>query len=187
MNRFEELFINTFRELDTRSRSTHPYDLVKCAGLIRLLLLDRYPLVNRANTSELRITFDMPVQKIENPKDAGFAPTFFARFDGINPDVPLSDNAEIKKHSLKAFLSKIVMTVEEHDVRIKDIIRFEAHITGGIHAGDVTDVKDKAIEGVAGLQYICDIHATAYQIKSISRVVVRALQPLHDDIMSRYS
>jgi hypothetical protein len=62
LNKYDELFLNTLKDLRAKANSNDRYQLIKASGLLRLLLLDG--LVDRVNSKHrIKLKFFLTMRK----------------------------------------------------------------------------------------------------------------------------
>ena len=181
----EDLFIRALDELDQKSASPDWYDNLAISRLLRQLLIDGNSLVNQAN-KEYKVKIRYHIGLPEN------TPSSFvllsAMLDGFDPD-PSRPEHQTALLSLDKFLAAKVMTYFNIEFAVHDLICFEANIKGGVHHGSPKDEKGKKLEELAkrfryepGTERL---RGSGAQLRSISRVVLKALKPLREAIEAK--
>lgn len=129
----EWLFRRTFEDLDERvsKRSAMSrYELLGCSSILRKLLLDGHPLVDKANKGRagrgVSISFRAHKFIARLPHRSVF------HSDGI---IPGNDDTQILNLSRDAWLRHKAAEFDGEAVTVKDLILFAAHVEGGVHAG----------------------------------------------------
>jgi hypothetical protein len=137
----EALFVATLDWLH-RASTRDPldaYEMVLTSGRLRLLLLDGAPLVHTVNRERrLKLAFDVGDH---SPPPAPLPqPLFWAVPDGLNPNhMTTTHNVPMLSLSLDEFLARRILVYEGVDVKVKELIRHAAHVSGGVHAGEPED------------------------------------------------
>jgi hypothetical protein len=76
------------------------------------------------------------------------------------------------------------MVVEGLPVTVHDVIDQLAHIEGGVHTGDARTAKERALAEASRYFGIGGLPAGWRVLAAIARVVVRAVAPLRDAVVS---
>ncbi|MDA1330530.1 MAG: hypothetical protein DWG76_06775 [Chloroflexi bacterium] len=179
MNEKEELFIETIGDLKKRLESTNEYEILGISGLLRKLLIDNNPLVHQVNRNyKKKLDFEISVdQFFENLDKPGIPrPEMYFVQDGIDPETSRPGKAS-KSVGLQALLATPVMLIKEKVYSVKDIVKFEANVMGGVHSG-YPDSSQEQISVISAEISIGGFRASLRQLKAIGRIVVRALEPL---------
>jgi hypothetical protein len=171
-------FCRRYEELSVLVESKDAFNILKISANLRLLLLNG--LMQKANRNQkLNIIFTI----------VSLDPELLKEFlDLLHPDSirvfsfqdilypKLFPNLKTKKVKLKEFLSTHLGLASKTELTVKDIIKYEANVKGGVHLGsprkDVEKEIDQEIFYVGGLRF------TLRQLTSIARVTLEALKPL---------
>ncbi len=86
--------------------------------------------------------------------------------------------------NLDRFLAQPIVKFNETIITVRDAIRFEANVKGGVHVGNVNanDSDEVAMEG--SILRWEGHRPTLRQLIPIARVVIHALDPLYNAIVS---
>ena len=103
--------------------------------------------------------------------------------DGIDPERDPAAQRPIEEATRDRFLSRRVMFVHGHDIAVRDLIDQLAHIERAVHSGRVRNVRHALVTRVNKEVYFGDLPMGVQQVKSIARVVVRALTPLREAVL----
>jgi hypothetical protein len=183
----EALFVKTLEDLQRRTTDeTDEYEVLLSAGLLRKLLMDSTPLINRVNSVEgrrltirFRINGPTPYQELL----LSHGPIFWSLEDGIDPDLGqppgLVNPVEATRDQL---LARQVMQLQGTPVTVRDLIDQLAHIEGAVHNQQPRERREELLKAVAQQIYIRGLPAGVSQIRSIGRVVIRGLRPLRDAV-----
>lgn len=175
----DSLFLATLADLQQRvEEPKSEYELVKSAGLLRLLLLDPIPLlslVGKAHDFKPRFRVTWPVLPDDIPEDG---PAVWACLDGISPRWHHAPNPKVKVMRLDDFLALHVLWTRPQRNTVKDLIRQAAHIECGVHAGDPKSREDQFLADVADGLRLGGASPVVRSLRGIGAVVVDAAQPL---------
>jgi hypothetical protein len=170
------LFIKTLEDIEKKMESRDEYEIILISGLLRKLLLDNNPLVNQVNQSrKLKIFF------IVNDRQTPIGDnslTFWAIEDGFDPNtsVPrLTKAIEVNKDQL---LKRRIMIINRQTITVLDLIKFLSHVQGGIHVGKPTSSEEVNLKEIQKYLGIGGLPAGIRSILSISRVILKGLEPL---------
>jgi hypothetical protein len=179
----DELFLETLRDLGTRTAvEASEYDVLRSSALLRQLLLDDDPLVHQVNRDRrLRLVFRTNVSEPIWKKAGIEPPAFWSRHDGLDPETALvpPEVAELKRDGL---LASVVMIVDGRNFTVRDVVDQAAHVLGGVHAGKPREEAQEALSAVAAAFRIGNADPITGALRAISRIVLRALQPLRREI-----
>jgi len=179
MDHATALFMATLADIETRLTLKDPYEVLIISALLRKLLIDEHPLLNQVNSSyRIRVSFE-----ILPPNDALVqSADFYILADGLDPETA---NRPAKSATLSRdqFLKAIVLARAGKRYTIRDLIKFEANIMGGVHAGSPRTEKEKALKEINSIYEIMDTRGSLVQLKAIARVVLKAVKPLRDRII----
>jgi hypothetical protein len=103
--------------------------------------------------------------------------------DGLDPDPALEPIYRSPSElTIDEFLRHPIMRLDGKEQSMKDIIKFAANVAGSIHL-DPKPKREYAIIKAFSNQYgIGGLRLGIYPLGAISRVTLKALQPLLDDI-----
>jgi hypothetical protein len=172
------LFCRTYDDLSERISSQDPYVILGASALIRKLFIDDDPLVDQVNRSH-KIKLSFVIGEIDTPyhrevmKDK---PRYWSLQDGLDPKTKLvaGGTTTLKRDK---FFDTVVLIANGKEFNIRELIKFEANVMGGIHAGKAKTDQEKALASLAGL-YMGNTRASLRQLLAISRVILSALSPL---------
>lgn len=179
----EKLFLNTIDDLKTKIERLTQYDLLKCSGLIRLLLLDSPSLVDQVNrVQKIKITYrvnkrhDWP--ELE-PLPDGTKPRAMFTMMFI---LPQENSNSVENLNIKDFLKYELLSNEEQDFTVLDIIKICANKYGGVHSENVKKPEDLLLDDLHHRFKFNDSSSILHALYSISKICLIALQPLVDSI-----
>lgn len=176
MNEFEELFLNTIKDIEKRLSSSDPYEILMISGLLRKLFLDSYPLVDRVNKEhKLKIEFEIVDRSRKMPYEKDIV--FWSIQDGLFPETAPSFRKRIVV-SRDKFFNTIVAKTKNEEFSVKDVIKFKANVCGGIHADSPKSEKDEILQRISKYISIGGYESNLRQLKAIARVILKSLEPL---------
>lgn len=175
MNR-EELFLETIAELSRHAREgASEYEVLMSAALLRKLLLDDEPLadqVNRRPKLTIRYRFnDFPM--LELP-----APYFWTVQEALDPECLNGPELLVVEGSRDRFLRQPIMYVEPHEITVKDLIKYVAHVHGAVHLGKPKTDKDAILAGIDDRMRSGQYAPGIRSLLSVSRIVLGGLTAL---------
>jgi hypothetical protein len=181
----EWLFVETVTDIDRRSQrrtAYNRYELLGIAPLLRKLLLDRGPLLDKVKSDRLNgpLIFAVHPWRPPTPVDRQDDPKYELQLG--TPDI--GAEADPPAEGVPSFLSTVVGQVGGDDLTVKQVIRYYAHAEGGVHFGVPEDPVEVKLARVAPLLVG---HSTG-QIEILARlgrVTAQALEPLRDAILAR--
>jgi hypothetical protein len=177
---FEEekyLFVRTIEDLKMKVESTDLYEILNISALLRKLFLDDYPLVNKVNSEyKLKIIYHIGLPSafiLSNGQNKNWF-----LLDGFDPETgrPGRENSFV---SIDRLLSATVIRVNSNNYSVKDIIKYEANIKGGVHSGKVQNEKEQTLEDIKCFFNISGGQPSRYQLQAIGRVVLKGLNELY--------
>jgi len=139
MNEIEELFVESLQDLRLRNKYPSKYNILKASGILRLLLLDKYPLINQVN-NEYKLKIKFAVRKLHNI-DPGPG---VLNMEGIEP-IEGEDLNNIENLSLDKFVNKRCLICNQYLYSVKDVININANNFGGVHFGRQRSPKENEI------------------------------------------
>jgi len=174
----EKLLLETAKDLLNDVTKPTEYSLVKASGLLRLLLLDDYPLIDRANRHHrLRIRFAVGSLQPFSASRGGFI------MRGFGPKSP-GQFVQATRHQ---FLGCNCLALSGEVFSVADIIKTTAHKRGGVHVDDsLKDSKDRALFAAMKGEILCGfrdgqekVDPVLAMIVEIARTTLLAIQPLN--------
>ena len=178
---FRRHFLDACNDLETKIQSSTEYEILKASGLLRELLLDSRPLVHQVNAQyKLKLRFEIGPGK-PLPTALG-EPSFWAKLDGLYPP-DASPGTQILVVNLDGLMATVALRTPGTTFMIRDLIDFEANVMGGVHPGIPKDNKEAQLAQIRSL-FMGDLPASLRQLKALSKVVLRGLEPLRQQIES---
>jgi hypothetical protein len=181
-----QLFIRTLSDLEKRVAATDEYEVLLSAGLLRKLLMDQTPLMDKVNSAyrlkiRFRINGESPYERLVHED----GPVYWSLEEAIDPEIALPPGMRAPFDATRdQFLARHVLRVRGSWVTVRDLIDQLAHIEGAVHKHDPENEREEILQRVARQIYIGGLPAGLRQVQSIGRVVKRALTPLSDAITS---
>lgn len=183
----QRLFLATLEDLDARLQDPEDeYKMLRAAGLVRQLLLDKHPLMHAVKKDHrLKIHFRVtkhPARMGFFVDDGGVAHvipkgSMWFILDGLDP--ARFPEYPVEELDLSHFLRVPTMKVRSGEVTVRDVIKHAAHAEGGVHLGAAESPRIAAACGllrvdIGGKQR----SAAAVAMKGIISVVLAAMEPL---------
>ncbi|MGQ7313351.1 hypothetical protein ACUOFU_16720 [Microbacterium arabinogalactanolyticum] len=179
----EWLFVETVADLRDRSHdpaSRSRYELLGIALLLRKLLTDRgEPLLATVKRDRLDVPTQFRIRPWQVPADADDSLEYLVRLSG--PD--LVGDAETVALTADQFLAARVGLLEGRELSTRQVIRYYAHVEGGVHFGDPREDGQEAMSSMVPVL----LGNTPGQIEILGylgQIVVDALTPLRDSILT---
>lgn len=177
----EPLFLQRCGQLAALLQSDNEIDLLDIGAILRQLLLDKNKLMDAANKEGIKPKFHVGVSHYGPDEHA--AKTFWSTIDGIDPEIrPGAPSAHLGRDD---FLKHVVINYFGKNITIRDIIDHTANVAGGVHLDPrpkKTPIRH-ADQAVTVLGY----PISAYHMRAIGKVALRAFQPIIDDVQKRQS
>ena len=132
MNEKEKLFVETINDLQKRLEARGEYEILGISSLLRKLLIDGNPLLHQINREhKLKVTFEVTIdENFYNKFKDGFPlPDFYSVQDGIDPQTS-RPGKNSRSADLDGLLSTPMMLVNGKTYAVKDMVLFEANVTG---------------------------------------------------------
>lgn len=180
----EWLFVETVADvrqrssgLSTRSR----YELLGIAPLLRKLLLDGTSLVDTVRAARPEVPVEFRIRPWNAPATDDHAETLPWLFRLGGPEL-VGGPADRALTSVGEFISSRVGLVDGLDLTVRDVVRYYAHIEGGVHFGEPREPIQATLKSVAPL-FLGHSTGQIRILAHIGRVVVDALAPLCNSIL----
>lgn len=179
----ETFYLRTIEDLERRIEDSDPYEILLASGLIRKLLLDEDSLVDQVNKKyKVKLSFKVGISMF-HPSTLRNS-QFYSIQDSLDPD-GLGANKPSKMLKREQFLKTTVLYSNNQEYSIKDIIRFEANISGGVHAGTPKNKKDEILKEINQIFSLGGYQASLRQLKAIGHVILKSLAPLTEKIRNQ--
>jgi hypothetical protein len=179
----EWLFVETVS--DVRRRSEDPssrsrYELLGIAPLLRKLLLDGSALVDTVRTARPEVPIEFRINPWSAPDERGDDLPYAIRLG----DSKLTGSPDgLVLTSVEDFTRTKVGRVDAADLTVRQVVRYYAHVEGGVHFGIPKEDGQHTMNEVAPVL----LGNTTGQIEilgHLGQVVVQALTPLCDSILT---
>jgi len=181
----EWLLVETVADVRRRSNGPDPsrYELLGIAPLIRKLLLDGTSLVDTVRTTRPEI----PVQFRIRPWNAPAAEDGAALPPGLwllrlgGPELVGGPESRARM-SVGEFINTRVGIVNGADLTVRDVVRYYAHVEGGVHFGEPREAVQTTLSGLAPL-FLGQTSSHIEILAQLGVVVANALTPLCNSIL----
>lgn len=165
----ESFFLHTILDLDERVHRGTSYDLIKAAGLLRLLLIDGNCLIHQINrTHRLRLRF-----VVSDWADSPRFPEGTQRFS-LEPFA----KTKTKTVDQAGLLSEAVLVWQGGMATVRDLIKACANSRGGVHLGPPEDGGQSVLLESDRDAQITDVDLSLAGIRDVCAVVFRGVVPL---------
>lgn len=178
------LFLHRIDQIRILSESNKETELVDLAGRLRQVFFDKKSLVESVNRG-LKLTFDVG----DFPK--GWGPNddphwdkvvYQSLQDGIDPHT--SHQPITKTLTQNQFGQHVIAFVSGTKITVKDIVRYNANVKGGIHFDPILKPEYQKFATLESL-HLGGIASSTRELKAITRVTLRGLEPLVKSVASR--
>jgi hypothetical protein len=196
MTKIEELFIESLADLRDRISEPSRYDNLKASAILRQLLADVNPLlhlVNREYNHKTRfITRQLqhiePLKVIDGQVQSGM-------IINIESIVPLENEPEenLEQLTIDLFLGKRCLIYCQYRYNVIDIIKINANMQGGVHAGAPRQDNEHAAIELANLRILIgfnngtEVDIITGLIHPVAQIVIKALEPIENLINNKYN
>lgn len=172
----DQLFIKTLEDVEKKMESRDGYEVLMISGLLRKLLLDDDPLIYQVNRDrKLKIFF---IVNDRQPPSGDKSLVFWSVEDGFDPNTSVPHLTKPLKVNKDQLLKRQIMIINGEAVTVLDLIKFLSNVQGGVHAGRPENIKETTLQEAQKYLGIGGLPAGIRSILSISRVVVKGLEPL---------
>lgn len=179
----EQLYSRTIDDLENHISGQDPYTILGASALIRKLFLDDHSLVDQVNRKhKLKFVFNVC---LPTPNPPGLpVPVVFSIQDGLDPDTsrPGKPTSQLSRDK---FFKVIVLIINGKEYTVKDVVLFEAHIMGGVHAGSPKTEKENVLKTLNDQLSIGGYTSSLRQLQAIGRIIIKALLPLTQHIKNK--
>jgi len=157
-------------------------ELIKASGLLRLLLLEGDALVHQVNRDyglKLEFRFHaLPKVGQEN---------VLAAWTRVSKSANPNDKREPQRGNLDDFLAAGCLGLRGRILTVRDVIRANAHLKGGVHVGRLRE-KDVGGAGVLVIDRMLNVggaEASLAVLRDIIQVTLEAVKPLAEVVRER--
>ena len=172
----EELFIRRYDDLVTGLGARDDYELLKVAAVLRQLLLDEQPLVHQANTTA-RLRLRVRVNAAHSPDDLPVKPSVHLMGLGLDP-TSFTTAGGTEDLTIDQFLRCVLMTGDDVEVTVRDVIKHAANKAGGVHYDERRSDEAEELDAIVAKLSALGVHALAITLQTIARVTITSLAPL---------
>jgi len=169
-------------QLQKLAASTREIDILDMAGIIRQLLLDNRSVADAANSNRLKLRFKVGVLR-EYPSREN--PLFQSLHDAIDPETDAGPHAKSVVVNRDGLIGHPIMTIRGKAHTVKDVVGFAANIEGGRHLDLRPKEQYDLLREFSDHLSIGGLPCGVAMMRAITRVILRGLQPLIDDVNAR--
>ncbi|MCK4587140.1 MAG: hypothetical protein KAU29_07355 [Gammaproteobacteria bacterium] len=177
MNSDDYLFLEIFAELRWRLNTPSSYNVVKSAGLARMLFVDGHPLVDVVNKNR-RLKYGFHCTKGSPIKIPGIESSLSY--------YPIQHDSNATPKSRDEFLGVEVISSGECAVSIKDIIKFLSIKWGGIHFEPPKKPKDMLLVQIDGVLKRGGGNLVVRLMWNIGAIILKDMQHMQREIWGSY-
>lgn len=179
----EPLFLRRCEQIAAILQSDDEADLLTLAVYLRQMLLDRNRLQDTANKGRVRYNFHVGVSRYLR-NDPAPGRSFWSILDELDPElgIPGMQTAHLSRDK---FLKHVVHSSYGKQITIRDIVHHAANVLGGAHHDPRPEITPIGL--INGKVRVKGQEIAIYYLKGIAKVVLRALQPVIDDVRRRQS
>jgi len=173
----EHFFIEILIDIIKKLQSNRKYSIIKASGLLRQLFLDKEPFIYKVNKKyKTKLEFEVIEYREKIPIETGLK----YHITNLNPHH--FPGAKTVKTSLKEFLSIDCITYDTSKITVQKVIKYCAHIKGGIHSGKAEDNSDKILIFLDENMKFFEEESSITLLKDILQIVIKGLIPLVNKI-----
>lgn len=180
----DDLFLERCRQVREAEHSHQEIDTLDLAGRLRQLVLDKHCLVAVVNKNKIKLRFEVG-QFRAMPPDLEAHAVFRSLEDGLDPETSARPMQPRLKLNIDDFLSHHVMTISGNKLAVKHVIRFASHVGGSIHYDPMPDAEYEGLYNVSKNLFIGGMPAGTRILKAITRVTLKGLADLIEDVERR--
>ena len=181
----KQLFIARCEQLTELLHSNDELSAIDLSRILRQLLADQHSLVQTVNANKVPIRF--LVNSFREMPQGLPPPTFLLLEDALDPDTSPPIYPPPIELTMDDFLNHVVLIIKGQQHTVKDIIRFAANVAGGIHHDPRPKLEYALIKAFSEMFGLGGLPAGVRQLRAISRVTLKALSPLIEDVKRQRS
>jgi hypothetical protein len=170
----EPLFLARCKQIELGMQSTNEIELLDLSAHLRQLLIDDTSPLHTVNRQR-RLKLEFVVSEFTQAPDSHTA--IQSLEDGVDPETR-RPGAPRKKLSLGSFLDHTVLYLRGQPRSVGDIIKYAAHVAGGVHHAATPSEKQALMFSYASQVSIGGLPGALRQLQAIARVALRGLRPL---------
>lgn len=178
-----QLFLHTLDRLDACISSNDPFEILDASGELGKLLLDSSPLVHQINR-EFKLKLRFQVGEAQHFAPGFPKPVIWSIQDGLDPDTAPPGRSS-KELTRDQFLAFTVLKMRDSEFSLRDVIKFEANVMGGVHSGSPKEVKEQVLAELDRIFELGGHRASLRQLMAVGRVVLKGLEPLRRSVESK--
>jgi len=175
-----KLLVERCEQMRQMLNSPKEIDCLDLARNLRPLLVDQHRIIDTANTNKVRIRF--LVNKLRQDPPGLPVPTIRVIEDGIDPDTAPPIYGKPSELTIDEFLGQTVLVINGKEHSVKDVIKFAANVAGAVHHNPRPKPEFETIKAFSELYGIGGLPVGIRQLRAITRVTLKAVQPLLEDI-----
>ena len=166
----EIFFLDTIRDIDTKTLAGSRYDLIRAAGLLRQLFLDEKSLVHIVNRKyKCKINFFVVEQHEKPPCNPELV------WDSLGPYLP---GAKTRPKTLDQFLAVPVLTFNSMTASVKDVIKACANAKGGVHYGSASVNSEELLLEFDGSIGWNNVEPSLQSLSNICLISLKGIEPI---------
>lgn len=170
------LLIADVESLRVHAESPHAYDKLRCAAILRRLLLDDTPLVHDVNRQfRLKLRYEV-CELLDIEAITGRKPSMGFLMAGLSPKIAPQYPRLTLKHD--QFLQHPMVFVGEKRITVRDIVQYCANAAGAVHYREHTRGDEEYLKRLNEQFVIMNVPSMISALTHIARVVVDTLTPL---------
>lgn len=180
----EWLFVETVDDIRRRSKDPElrtRYELLSIAPLLRKLLIDGTSLLDTVRVARPEVQVEFRICSWTDLEDK-LAAEGLDRYFGIGGKELIS-GTDAPTTAPSEFLKTVIGVASGEDLTVKGVIRYYAHVEGGVHFGTPRETGEPVLSNMA---WMLLGHSTG-QIQTLAhlgQIVVEALEPLRHTILT---
>ena len=179
----EILFVRTLEDIEKKLQANDPYELLGISALLRKLLFDSNCLYDLANQQyKIKLKFVVGNDHAPNSKHLTDG-SFWSQQDSFDPNTAPPHVIPIEI-SRKTFAKKVILITGKNEHTVIETIKYVAHVVGGVHVGAPETNKEAELQKLDQLNNLGGHSMVVRQLLSIARVVLKAMDPLKQKILT---
>jgi hypothetical protein len=172
----DALFLRTIEDLSKKVNLGDQYDWLRASALVRQLLIDGHPLVDRVNHDpRLKLAFDVP----DSSGAVDEHTLVFMAGDGLLGVQPR------RTVDRDGFLATRLICVKGRWFTVHEIVDTVAHAVGGVHKGDPRGDSQSELAALDASLLVLGGGAATTQIRGIGHITIVGLKPVAEVVARR--
>lgn len=165
----EHIFLESIRDIDNRISYRDRYNIIKAAGILRLILTDG--LLDKVNR---RFKYKVVFRIIDNSIEPPISPDL--HWVQVSPEsIPSVKTIEVNKDN---FLSTTVFKSPNINATVKDVILYCSNVLGGVHFGDPQKKGQEMLLEIDNSLRTLSGEMSIYSVYGILEVSLIAFKPI---------